>query len=246
MLKNFTAILAISFLAVPMAQAEKVHLAVASNFTGPAKQLAETFQRTSGHKAVLSFGSTGKLYAQIIHGAPFDIFLAADAERPSRLVFDGLALEESLFTYAVGRLALYSPTLRTSTALRNKLESGDFQRLAIANPKTAPYGLAAEELLGNLKINTKGKLVFGENIAQTYQFVASGNADLGLVAAAQLKASDSAGWMVPETLHAPIRQQAVLLNRGKDNPAARAFLAFLRSDPAGKMIRSFGYGLGEG
>jgi molybdate transport system substrate-binding protein len=216
--------------------AGEAHVAVAANFAAPARELAQAF----AGKVILSTGSTGKLYAQIRNGAPFDVLLAADEETPRRLEAQKLAAPGSRFTYAVGRLALFSP--RSSTVGEELLRRQEFQRLAIANPKLAPYGAAAKQTLEKLGLWSalQGKLVQGENIAQTFQFVASGNADAGLVAAAQVK-GEKASWIVPERYHAPLAQDAVLLARGAENETARAFLAFLKSAPARQRIRSYGY-----
>ena len=216
--------------------AGEAHVAVAANFAAPARELAQAF----GGRLVLSTGSTGKLYAQIRNGAPFDLLLSADDETPRRLEAEKLAAPGSRFTYAVGRLALFSP--RSSAVGEEFLRQQKFERLAIANPKLAPYGAAAKQTLEKLGLWTavQGKLVQGENIAQAFQFVASGNADAGLVAAAQVK-GEKATWIVPERYHAPLAQQAVLLARGAHNETARAFLAFLKSEPARERIRSYGY-----
>jgi molybdate transport system substrate-binding protein len=219
--------------------AGEAHVAVAANFAVPAKRLAEEFGARTGHKLTLSNGSTGKFYAQIKSGAPFDVFLSADEETPRRLEAEKLAVAGSRFTYAVGRLALWSP--KTEFVDEQFLQAQKFSRLAIANPRLAPYGAAARETLEKLGLwqALQPKLVQGENIAQTYQFVSSGNADLGFVALSQLHTGSY--WLVPERMHTPLRQDAVLLARGADNAAARAFLDDLRSAPARERIRSYGY-----
>lgn len=220
--------------------AETTHIAVAANFTAVAETLAELFEAETGHEAVLSFGSTGQLYAQITHAAPFDVFLAADLSRPERAIADGFAVEGSLFVYAEGRLALYGPGRDLGdgvAALRS-----DFSRLAIADPGAAPYGPAAMETLAALDLleTVTPRLVQGENIAQTLQFVESGNAELGFVAASQvLRKGDQ--WLVPATLHGPISQGAVLLDAGADNAAAIAFLDFLSTEAAVAVIEAAGY-----
>ena len=228
------------FLACTNVGATEVHIAVAANFATPAKHLAEPFLRETGHRAVLSSGSTGKFYAQIKSGAPFEVLLSADEATPRRLEDEGLAVQGTRFTYATGRLALWSarPNLPMGEAL---LRKNDFQRLAIANPRLAPYGAAAQEVLEKLGLwaNVRSKLVQGENIAQTFQFVSSGNAELGFVALSQVQGGSH--WIVPATLHAPLKQDAVLLARGKDNAAAASFLEFLRSPRASKVVRSYGY-----
>ncbi|QFY89573.1 molybdate ABC transporter substrate-binding protein [Magnetovirga frankeli] len=229
--------------------AAEVRVAVAANFALPMQQIVAEFERSTGHRAGVSLGGTGKLFAQISHGAPFEVFLAADQRAPARLVAEGKALADSRFTYARGRLVLWSSQPDLLDADASALQQGRFSRLAIANPRVAPYGAAALAVLEGLGLleMVRPKLVQGENIAQTYQFVASGNAELGFVARSQVmrdgQLQAGSAWPVPERLHPPLRQDAVLLLRGKDNPAARALLAFLRSEAAGSIIQSFGYGL---
>ncbi|WP_242521758.1 molybdate ABC transporter substrate-binding protein [Motiliproteus sp. SC1-56] len=224
-------------------QAAETRVAVASNFTTTAKALAADFERRTGHRVRISFGSTGKLYTQIYNGAPFDVFLAADAARPARAEREGLAVPGTRFTYARGKLALWS----TDDAPEQRLRQGAYQRLAIANPKTAPYGAAATRLLEQLGLAAlRDRLVMGENIAQTYQFVATGNADLGLIAVSQLdRARPGHHWLVPESLYPPIPQQAVLLKQGERSRAARAFLDYLDQPPAQAIIAGYGYGVGR-
>jgi len=222
--------------------AAKVTLAVAANFTAPMKQLVRHFEDQTGHQTVVSSGSTGKLYAQILNGAPFDIFLAADQERPLLLHRAGLA--QAPKTYAIGRLVLWSKDQGLIAGDPAVLTRGDFARLAIANPKTAPYGVAAMQIIEALgqRQALEPKLVRGDNIAQTYQFVMSGNAQLGFVAASQVNASDiGSRWVPPPSLYQPIRQDAVLLNRGKNKPAALAFMAFLDSAAARQIADRHGY-----
>lgn len=227
--------------------AEQVTVAVAANFTGPAKVLKESFQAMSGHQVVLAFGSTGKLYTQIANGAPFEIFLAADQARPLRAEADHLAVMGSRFTYALGKVVLYSfdaKRVDEAGAVLNKPET--FAKIAIANPKTAPYGGAAREVMEHLGVweNLKGKLVTGDNIAQTFQFVVTQNAALGFVAASQITPETPGSvWHIPDELYSPIRQDAVLLSKGQNNPAARAFLTYLQSPQARDIIASFGYGI---
>lgn len=229
------------------AAAEEAQLAVAANFATTAKALAGEFTRASGHRLTLSSGSTGKFYAQIKNGAPFDVFLSADEDTPSRLEKEGLAVAGSRFTYAVGKLVLWSPQAGLVDDKGEVLQGTMFKRLAIANPRLAPYGAAAQQALEKLGLWTamQSKLVQGENIAQAFQFVASGNAELGFVALSQLRESDKAKagshWVVPATLHAPLRQDAVLLARAERNAAARKFLEYLRSAPARELVRSYGY-----
>ena len=229
------------------AQAGEVNLAVAANFTAPMQKIARAFEQDTGHKAVLSFGSTGNLYAQIKNGAPFQMLLAADEETPLKLEKEGLAQAGSRFTYATGQLALWSKQPGLVDDKGEVLKSGKFQRLAIASPKLAPYGAAALETLSKLGLlqDLQPKIVQGDNIAQTYQFVATENAQLGFVALSQVmvdgKLVQGSAWVVPAPLHAPIAQAAVLLGKGNDNPAAVALMRYLRRDRAKALIRSFGY-----
>jgi len=231
------------------ARADQVRVAVASNFAAPMQRIAEAFARDSGHHALLSFGATGKFVAQIANGAPFDVFLSADQESALRLERESLAVANSRFTYAVGTLVLWSATPGTVDAAGEVLKTGDFKHLAIANAKTAPYGSAAVEVLKTLGLFDRlaPRLVHGENIAQTQQFVATGNAELGFVALAQVlrdgKIGSGSAWIVPAGLHAPLRQDAVLLARGRGNPAATALLDYLKSDAARALIRAHGYAL---
>ena len=240
------------FATATAAHAGEVTLAVAANFTDATRDLVKRFERTTGHGAKVSYGSTGKLYAQITHGAPFELFLAADVARPERAEAEGLAVAGSRFTYARGRLALWSPrddAFNDGEAyLKEGALSGDLGRLALANPKTAPYGAAAWEVMQWLGVSMalRPKLVRGDSIAQAFQFVASGNTDAGFVALSQVKAwrgESGSLWIVPEAYHTPIAQQAVLLERGRENPAAHAFLDFLRGPEAREVIRGYGYGI---
>ena len=243
--------LAVLMTAAPT-QAAEVMAAVAANFTAPMKMLAKSFEQDTGHKLVLSFGSTGSFYAQIKNGAPFDVLLAADSDTPLRLEKDGLGVAGSRFTYATGRLVLWSPKAGVVDDQGSVLRSGKFQRLAIANPKLAPYGAAAMQVLANLGLEAtvQPKLVQGENIAQAYQFVASGNASLGFVALSQVmregRLASGSVWIVPSSLHAPLRQEAALLRRGEASAAARAFLSFMRSASARAIISAHGYELEGG
>ncbi len=230
------------------ALADDVQLAVAANFAGPVRLLVENFSRTASHKVSISTGSTGKFYAQIRNGAPFDVFLSADDETPARLEQEKLGVPGSRFTYAVGKLVLWSPVAGVVDGNGDVLRKGSFKRLAIANPKLAPYGAAAQQTMEKLGVwsSIQPKLVMGENIAQTFQFVSTGNADLAFVALSQLQdGSKSAGsvWLVPATYHDSIKQDAVLLERARGNAGARQFLEFLRSAPARDMIRAAGYEL---
>ncbi|GBE09645.1 molybdate-binding periplasmic protein precursor [bacterium BMS3Abin12] len=226
-----------------------VDVAVAANFIGTARTLAARFEAAGGGRVRLSFGSTGSLYAQIRYGAPFAVFLAADARRPRLLERAGLTVPGSRFTYALGRLVLWSTLAGLIERGGKVLAQGRFRHLAIANPRTAPYGAAARAVLEHLGLwrRLAPRLVTGENIAQTYQFVASGNAQLGFVALSEVPPAHTprAGsrWLVPAALYPPIRQQAVLLARAAHKRTARAFLAYLRGPAARRVIRAHGYGL---
>lgn len=233
-------------LALPV-RADTVHVAVAANFTAPMKRIVADFEKDSGHQAVVAYGSTGKLYAQIRNGAPFEVFLSADAATPLQLEKDGSALPGSRFTYAIGQLVLWSPKADVVDDKGDVLRQNNFRHLAIAAPKLAPYGAAAMQTLARLGLTaqTAPKLVQGESIGQAFNFVATGNADLGFVALSQVwaegKLQSGSVWVVPATLHAPLRQDAVLLQRGKSNPAAGALLSYLRTEKALAVIRSYGY-----
>jgi len=235
-------------LSTPLLAAE-VQVAVAANFTAPMQKIAADFEQATGHKARLAFGATGKFYAQIKNGAPFDVLLAADDDTPARLEKEGLAISSSRFTYAIGQLALWSARPGYVDDKGAVLKQGGFAHLAIANPKLAPYGAAAVETLTKLGLlgSVESRFVQGENIAQTYQFVSTGNAELGFVALSQIvedgKLKSGSAWIVPASLHSPIRQDAVMLAKGKDNPAAAALLTFLKSDKARAVIQAYGYKL---
>ncbi|BEP95959.1 molybdate ABC transporter substrate-binding protein [Acidovorax sp. A79] len=229
------------------AHADSVSVAVAANFTAPMQKIAAAFEADTGHKAELSFGATGKFHAQITNGAPFQILLAADDTTPARLEKEGKAVANSRFTYAIGTLVLWSAQPGTVDAQGAVLKTGDFKHLAIANPKLAPYGLAAMQVMDKLGVTARlqPRFVQGENIAQTYQFVSTGNAQLGFVALSQVmadgKITGGSAWQVPAELHEPIRQDAALLTPGKDSAAAAALLQYLRGDKARAIIRSYGY-----
>lgn len=230
-------------------RADEVQVAVASNFTKPMEKIAEQFRAETGHEAKLSFGSSGKFAAQISHGAPFEVFLSADASKPAKLLEQGLAVENTGFTYAQGRLALWSTQADYVDDQGEILKTGDFKHLSLADPKLAPYGEAAMQVLDNLQLTDqlRARFVQGENISQTLQFVKTGNAELGFVALSQImqdgEISEGSAWIVPEDLYQPIRQDAVLLQSGKDSAAAKALLAFLQSEAAQAVISAFGYQL---
>lgn len=249
-MKNFLPILLVALACVgaaPSADAAEVHVAVASNFSAPMQKIAQAFEKKSGHKTVLAFGATGKFYAQVKHGAPYGLLLAADAAAPARLVAEGLGVPGTAFNYATGRLVLWSAQASLVDAKGAVLANRGFTHLAIANPRTAPYGAAAVDVLQQLRLldGLKSKLVQGENIAQTYQFVKTGNASLGFVAMSDVYRGGSfiggSAWVVPAELHAPIRQDAVVLAKGAANPAAWELAAYLRSDEARRIIRFHGY-----
>lgn len=234
---------------LPAAHAAEVNVAVAANFTAPMNVIAADFENDTGHKAKLAFGSSGRFYAQIKNGAPFQVFLSADDETPAKLAQEKLAEPTSRFTYAVGSLVLWSAKPGFVDARGDVLKSDRFTKLAIANPKTAPYGRAAIETLTRLGLlaTVEARFVQGENIAQTFQFAQTGNAELGFVALSQVmkdgKVAEGSAWVVPAEMHEPIRQDAILLSTGRGNAAAEALLKYLRTDKAKAVIRSFGYGL---
>lgn len=235
-------------LVISQAHADEVHIAVAANFVAPMEKIASSFTQETGHKVQISSGATGKLYAQIKNGAPFALFLAADQQTPQRLENEGETIPDSRFTYAIGKLVLWSAKPGVVDAQGKVLSDGKFQHLAIANPKTAPYGAAAVETLTKLKLLEKlqPRFVVGENIAQTYQFVQTENAELGFVALSQVMVDGkltSAGstWIVSSDLYNPIRQDAVALSKAKDQPAALALAKYLRSDAAKAIIKAYGY-----
>lgn len=233
--------------AAPCAWADETNVAVATNFAAAAKEIGAQFTKATGHRAIFSFGATGQLYAQITQGAPFDIYLAADRERPARIVDAGLAISGSQFTYATGRLVLFS---KDPSYIRGKstLIRDEASRIAIANPAIAPYGAAAIAAMKSLGLyeSAKSRLVRGANIAQTYQFVYTGNAEIGFVSYAQLAGhTEGSRWIVPTNLHPAIAQNAVLLKRGKRNQAALAFLIFLKGSEARSVKEKYGYDAGS-
>lgn len=234
------------FLLFSTAHADKIHVAVAANFAAPMNDIVAQFEKHSGHKVVVSFASSGKIFAQIQHGAPFQVFLSADQKNPDALEKAGVSVPGSRFTYAVGALALWS-TKPGFAHDDTRLKSGDFNKLALANPKLAPYGAAAVEVLESLNLRkvTEPKWVMGESIAQTYQFIGSGNADLGFIALSQIMVNGNiksgSAWIIPTELYTPIRQDAVLLKHAQHTDSAKALLRYLRSDEAQTIIHSYGY-----
>ena len=236
------------------AKAEEVTVAVAANFTAPMQKIAQAFEQDTGHKAKLVFGSTGKFYAQIKNGAPFAVLLSADVETPARLEQEGAAVAGTRFTYAVGRLALWSknPALvdnKGQVLLSKNTDKNSFKKLAIADPKLAPYGAAAIEVIEGMGASAKvmTKLVQGDSIGQAFQFVMTENAELGFVAYSQIstdgRITQGSAWVVPQNLYTPLRQDAALLSLGKDNAAALALIKYMRTDRAKTIIRTYGYTL---
>ncbi|MDK9725233.1 MAG: molybdate ABC transporter substrate-binding protein [Sterolibacteriaceae bacterium MAG5] len=230
-----------------LARADELPIAVAANFTAPIKQIAVDFEKDTGHKLVPSFGSTGKFYAQIKGGAPFEILLAADDETPAKLEKEGDGVSGSRFTYAIGKLVLWSKKDGYVDDKGEVLKKNDFQHLSLANPKLAPYGAAGVETLKALGMldAVQAKFVTAENITQAYQFVATGNAELGFVALSQVlkdgKIAEGSAWVVPRNFYTPIRQDAVILAKGKGKPAAEALMKYLQDDKARAVIKAYGY-----
>ncbi|WP_435036426.1 molybdate ABC transporter substrate-binding protein [Pseudomonas neuropathica] len=235
--------------AVGAVQADEVQVAVAANFTAPIQAIAADFEKDTGHKLVAAYGATGQFYTQIKNGAPFEVFLSADDTTPEKLEKEGDTVKGSRFTYAIGTLALWSAKEGYVDAKGEVLKKNEYQHLSIANPKAAPYGLAATQVLEKLKLTeaTKARIVEGQNITQAYQFVSTGNAELGFVALSQIykdgKVSSGSAWIVPASLHDPIKQDAVILNKGKDNAAAKALVEYLKGPKAAAVIKSYGYQL---
>lgn len=227
--------------------AAEVKVAVAANFSKPLEEIAVQFEKDTGHKVLTTPGATGKFYAQIVNGAPFEMLISADDETPRKLAKEAKAIAETQFTYAIGTLALWSPDTNLVDQGGGVLKTDKFKFLAIANAKVAPYGQAAVQTMLKLGVLTKlePRVVQGENIAQTYQFVTSGNAQLGFVALSQItengKVKSGSAWIVPQEFHDQIKQDAILLNTGKDSIAAKALLEYLKSDKAKKIIASYGY-----
>ena len=234
---------------VGTACADDVQVAVAANFTAPIQAIASDFEKDTGHKLIAAYGATGQFYTQIKNGAPFEVFLAADDSTPEKLEKEGDTVPGSRFTYAVGTLALWSAKDGYVDPEGQVLKEGTYQHLAIANPKAAPYGLAATQVLEKMGLTekVKDKLVEGQNITQAYQFVSTGNAQLGFVALSQIykdgKVSSGSAWIIPEALHDPIKQDAVILKKGANNPAAKALTEYLKGPKATAIIKSFGYHL---
>lgn len=228
-------------------QAADVSVAVAANFTAPMQQIAAHFEQDTGYKASLAFGSTGRFYAQITHGAPFDVLLAADDETPARLERDGQVVAGSRFTYAIGQLVLWSRQPQRVDAQGDVLRRGSFDKIALADPKLAPYGAAAVEVMRHWGVleTLRPRFVQADNIAQAHQFVATQNATLGFVAKSQVYAhgrlTEGSAWVVPSHLYTPIRQDAALLSRGQANPAAMALLWYLQGERARTVMRAYGY-----
>jgi molybdate transport system substrate-binding protein len=235
-------------LAVAPAFAEQVLVAVAANFVPPFREIAIEFERTTGHNVQVAAGSSGNFYSQIKNGAPFDVFFSADMERPKLLEEEGFGVKDTRLTYAIGRLVLWSPNaglIKGEETLRFK----QYKRLTIANPKTAPYGLAAMQAMQKLELweGIQSQIVMGESLGQTMGFIESGNAQLGFVALSQITDPKIKGkgsrWDVPTNLHEPIKQDVILLTKGKDNPAAKALMEFMSGHQAKAVIERYGYKL---
>lgn len=247
-MKKITTLLAL-LCATLSVQADEVQVAVAANFTGPMQVISALFERDTGHKASLAFGATGKFYAQITNGAPFEILLSADDETPAKLVKEGYGVAGTPFTYAIGKLVLWSADPKLVDAKGAILKKGGFKHLSLANPKAAPYGAAGLQVMTKLGVadSIKPLIVQGENISQTHQFISTGAAELGFVAYSQVikngQIGSGSGWIVPANLYDPIRQDAVILAKGKDKPAAIALMNYLKGEKAQAVIKSFGYEL---
>ena len=233
---------------ISLARAGEVQVAVAANFSAPMRKIVTQFEQDTGHKAILSFGATGKFYAQIQNGAPYEVLLAADDATPARLGQSGLGVKDSRFTYAIGKLVLWSKRANFVDDQGEVLTSGKFDRIALADPRLAPYGAAAIETITHMGLiaRLEPRFVLGESISQAFQFVATENAALGFVALSQVFAdgriTEGSAWLVPANLYAPIRQDAIILDKGRDNPAASSLVAYLKGDKAKAVIRAFGYG----
>ncbi|WP_369302913.1 MULTISPECIES: molybdate ABC transporter substrate-binding protein [unclassified Pseudomonas] len=241
----------IAAFALGSAQADEVQVAVAANFTAPIQAIAADFEKDTGHKLIAAYGATGQFYTQIKNGAPFEVFLSADDTTPKKLDDEGATVKGSRFTYAVGTLALWSAKPGYVDAKGEVLKNNQYQHLSIADPKTAPYGLAATQVLAKegLSEQVADKLVTGQNITQAFQFVSTGNAELGFVALSQIykdgKVTRGSAWIVPASLHDPIKQDAVILTKGKDSAAAKALVDYLKGPKAAAVIKSYGYELGQ-
>lgn len=235
-------------LLMELAMADELQVAAAANFTSALKRISTSFSQESGHKLMISYGSTGKLYAQIINGAPFEVFLSADQEYPKKIVNKKMGFNESIYTYAIGKLVLWSPKENVVDSRGELLTKMNYKHLSISNPKLSPYGKAAQEVLEK-KLGWKkveGLLVFGENINQAHQFINSGSAELGFVSLSQIIVNgkiQGSYWVVPKQLYSPIKQDVVILEKGKNSQAAQDFLKFLKSDKAKAIIKEFGYDL---
>lgn len=247
-MKKLVSLIVLAGLATP-AFAEEVKVAVAANFTAPMQKIALEFERDTGHKALVSTGATGAFYAQIKNGAPFEVFLSADDETPVKLEAEGAGVKGSRFTYAIGKLVLWSSKPGFVDDKGEVLKKGGYAKLSLANPKTAPYGAAGVEVLKKLGVfdAVQPKIVQGENISQAFQFVSTGNAELGFVALSQVwqdgALKSGSAWVVPQADYAPIRQDAILLTNGAGKPAADALLKYLKGDKAKAVIKSYGYEL---
>lgn len=237
------------FSVASLSHADTTLVAVASNFTKPMTEIAAEFEKATGHSAKLSFGSSGKFVSQFENGAPFEVFLSADDKSPLKLEQSGFAVANSHFTYALGKLVLWSNSANYVDSRGEILNKGEFKHFALADPKLAPYGAAAVEFLKhkNLFDKLQPLFVLGENISQTHQFISTGNAELGFVALSQVsengKITSGSGWVVPANLYVPIKQDAVLLKTGEENPAAKALLDYLKSPTAKTIIQKYGYNL---
>jgi molybdate transport system substrate-binding protein len=246
---SFSPIFLTSLIVVALtSHADEISVAVAANFTAPMKQIAAEFEKDSGHKVIASFGSTGKFYAQIKNGAPFEVLLTADDETPTKLIKENAAVAGSQFTYALGKLVLWSAKPGFVDGAGDVLKKSGFAHIALADPKLAPYGAAATEAMKAMGVydSLQSKIVTAENIAQAHQFISSGNSELGFVALSQvLKDGKIEGsyWQVPTNLFKSIRQDAVILEKGKGKSAAEALMNYLRADKAKAIIKSFGYEL---
>ncbi|GLZ84598.1 molybdate ABC transporter substrate-binding protein [Metapseudomonas resinovorans] len=239
----------VALFALGSASAAEVQVAVAANFTAPIQAIAKDFEKDTGHKLVAAYGATGQFYTQIKNGAPFEVFLSADDTTPAKLEKEGDAVPGSRFTYAIGTLVLWSAQDGYVDAKGDVLKTGQYKHLSIANPKAAPYGLAATQVLDKLGLTAtvKPKLVEGQNITQALQFVSSGNAELGFVALSQVykdgKITNGSAWIVPADMHEPIKQDALILKKGESNPAAKALVDYLKGPKAAEVIKSYGYQL---